>query len=162
MWLDGPDVPRVSTGLGFTFAADARRALTDATGAAAVLRVSVQPLDLQENGVQWKGGTLTQYDLMAIVAVRAPSPGSVRATLEGGIGAAVLTGAKDVVPFRDAAALAPIGEIGVAVMLGSASAATRNVSLVARYGVVRASPAVDEGATAGWVGRVSAGARITR
>jgi hypothetical protein len=161
VWLEGPNVPRVSTGIGFTFAAGARRALNDAAEGAAVLRVSMQPLDLDENGAQWNGGTLTQYDLMAILAVRAPSPASLRATLEGGIGAAVLTGASAIVPFRDAGSVAPMGEVGVAVMLGSASA-TRNVSLVARYGVVRANAAADEGATGGWVARVSAGARITR
>ena len=162
VWLEGARVPRVSTGLGFTFAAGAGRAISQAAGGVAVLRVSVQPLDLEENGEAWKGGTLTQYDMLALLAVRAPSAQSLRTTVEGGIGAAVLTGASHIVPFRNTKGVAPIGEIGIAVMRAGASSGPRVVALVARYGVVRLSADGEEGGATGWVGRVSAGVRVTR
>ena len=117
VWLDGSRVPRVSTGVGFVFATAARRALSDVTGAAAVLRVSMQPLDLRENGVEWNGGTLTEYDLLGVLSIRAPATGSLRATVEAGVGAALLTGAGDIVPFRNASSVAPAGEIGLSVLL---------------------------------------------
>jgi hypothetical protein len=162
VWLEGPRVPRVSTGVGFLFAAAARRALSDVAGVGAAFRASMQPLGLQENGVGWKGGTVTEYDLLALLTIRARSAAASRVSLEAGLGAALLTGVTDVVPFRDAPRAAPMGEAGLAVLLGNASSWRQDVSLVARYSVVRMSAEAADGGTTGWVGRATVGARITR
>ena len=162
LWLEGPAAPRVSSGVGFMFAAGLHRGVTANTNVAGALRVSLQPIDLRENGTRWSGGTLAEYDLLGLLSFRMPSPTSLDAALEFGAGAAVLTGARDVVPFSGSTGIAPMGEAGVVVTLLGASSGRREVALVGRYGAVRASAENANAGTSGWVGRASVGVRVTR
>ena len=162
VWLEGVRAPRVSSNAGFQFAAALHRPVADALSAAASLRVSLQPLALRENGASWQGGTLTEYDLLAVLSFRAPGALSSNVSIEAGLGAAVLSSSKDIVPFGSGSTVAPLGELGTAIAIGDRASWGSDLAIVARYGIVRLTSRSDGADTMGWVGRASAGVRITR
>lgn len=162
-WLQGPRSPTVSSKVGFVFALGAERAVTDHVAVGASARVGVQPLSIRENGSSWSGGTLTESAVLATMSFRPRARASVRLSFDASGGAAALSSASRILPFEDAARVAPLAEVGVALQRGSADASRRNIALLFRYSALRFNVgSVNAFATSGWVGRVMAGVRVTR
>lgn len=164
-WLEGPRAPTVASRTGFLFGVGLQRGWSEFVAAGAALRAGIQPLELRENGDTWSGGTLTEANFVGSVSLQSRQRRMYRVSLDLGAGAAVLSGANDILPFRDAASLAPLGEVGVALRRGAtnADASRRDLALFARYSALKVnSEYVNAVASSGWVGRVIAGVRITR
>lgn len=164
-WLEGPRAPTVSSGTGFLFGIGLQRGWTEFVAAGATLRAGIQPLELKENGDTWSGGTLTEANFVGTLSLQSRQRREYRLSLDLSGGAAVLSGANDILPFHDAASLAPLGEVGVALRRGAtnADASRRDLAVFARYSALKLkSEYVNAVATSGWVGRVVAGVRITR
>ena len=131
--------------------------------AGVVVKVGAQPVSVKENSASWSGGTLTETDVVGTVSFLAAQSTPLRPSLDIAAGIAVLSGARTVLPFRDASRLAPMGGAGVTVRRVDANPAKQELSLFVHYGVLRLdASAVDASTISGWVGRISAGVRVTR
>lgn len=164
-WLEGPRAPTVSSRTGFLFGIGLQRGWTEFVAAGAAIRAGIQPVELRENGDTWSGGTLTEANFVGLLSLQSRQRRTYRVSLDLGGGAAVLSGANDILPFHDAASLAPLGEVGVALRRGAtnADASRRDLAVFARYSALKVkSEYVNAVATSGWVGRIVAGVRITR
>ena len=164
-WLEGPRAPTVSSKTGFLFGLGLQRGWTEFVAAGATLRAGIQPLELHENGDAWSGGTLTEANFVGTLSLQSRQRRTHRISLDLSGGAAVLTGASDIVPFNSAASLAPLAEVGVAIRRGAtnAGASRRDLALFARYSALKLKAEyVHAVTTSGWVGRVVAGVRVTR
>ncbi len=128
-WGDGNGIaPTVSGGLGAAFGLHWRRAVSSAVRLGFTGRVSTAALTLERGAESWSGGRQQQLDLAALMTW------SVHRTvaLEAALGAAVLGGPDDVVPFADASSLTPMAEVGLIVPLGNQTLARRPLALTAR------------------------------
>ena len=163
-WLVGSSNPTVRTSSGVFFGLNEQRRLVSGAAFGLAARFGAQALSLSENDVRWSGGTLTEFDFLGAAATPIGSTSSPLA-LEIAGGFAVLSGARDIAPFRDAGRVAPLAEVGIALRHAGNSARSQRRApvLVLRYGVVRLdASAVHASTTSGWVRRVSAGLRIAR
>lgn len=164
-WLEGPRAPKVVSKPGFLFGLGLQRGWTEFVAAGASIRAGVQPVEMQENGERWSGGTVTEADLVATLSLQSRQRTTNRISLDVSGGAAVLTGANDVLPFQDAQSLAPLVEVGVALRRGVADsdASRRDLALIVRYSMLKLQTEyINAVVTPGWVGRTMIGLRITR
>ncbi len=165
-WLVGSSNPTVRTSAGVFLGLNGRRLLMSGAAFGLAARFGAHALSLSENDVRWSGGTLTELDLLGAAAMPIGSASSPLAVEIAG-GVAVVSGAREIAPFRDAARVAPLAEVGIALHRGGGGGGARSQQrapmLVVRYGIVRLdASAVNAITTSGWVRRLSAGLRITR
>ncbi len=162
-WLRGVGAPTVTTDPGATIGVGATRQLVSGVSAGATLRIGAQPVVMREVGATWSGGTLTEADVLAQLIVMSAQGTTLRPALEVGVGAAVLTGARDVLPFHDASRVAPIAEAGFSVRRDANSSTPQDLALFVHYGIVRLDASGTNAVTSsGWVRRVTLGLRVTR
>jgi len=162
-WLRGTGAPTVTTDPGATIGVGASRQLVSGVSAGATLRIGAQPVVMKETGATWAGGTLTETELMAQLTIMSAQGTTLRPALELGAGAALLTGARNVLPFHDASSIAPIAEGGFSVRRDANSSTSRELALFVHYGLVRLdASAAGAVTTSGWVQRLTIGLRVTR
>lgn len=165
-WLEGRRAPTVSNGFGLLLGLGAERGLGETTTAGAILRFGQQNLRMRELGAEWDGGTLNEGQVLGTLSFHSRRRSALRLSADVGVGAAILSGAAETIPFSGASALSPMGEAGVAVRRGRADEgpSRRDVALLVRYSTVRLDmlSSATGGATGGWVGRFSIGLRATR
>ncbi len=164
-WLEGSRAPTVRSKPGFLFGVGLQRGWTEFVAAGATLRGGIQPLEIRENGDSWSGGTLTEANFVATLSLQSRQRRTNRVSLDLSGGAAVLSGANDILPFHDAASLAPLAEVGIAIRRGAtnADASRRDLALFVRYSTLKVqSEYVNAVTTTGWVGRIVAGLRVSR
>ena len=162
-WLRGAGVPAVTTDPGATIGVGASRQLVSGVNAGATLRIGAQPVVMKESGATWAGGTLTETELMAQLTIMSAQGTTLRPALELGAGAALLTGARNVLPFHDASSIAPIAEGGFSVRRDANSSGPQDLALFVHYGIVRLdASAAGAVTTSGWVRRLTIGLRVTR
>lgn len=172
-WLEGLSAPTVSTDAGATIGVGLKRRVADRVTVGAALSVGSQAISLAEGGTQWSGGTLTEANLQGVLSFLTSQGTPLRPSLDLSAGLTVLSGARDVAPFRDASRIAPLGEIGLTVRRLEHRVDRQEYALFARYGAVRmrgsatAVPLTSANAArgsdgAGWVGRWRAGLQVTR
>lgn len=164
-WLEGVRAPKVVSKPGFLFGLGLQRGWTEFVAAGASIRAGVQPVEMQENGERWSGGTVTEADLVATLSFQSRQRTTNRISLDVSGGAAVLAGANDVLPFQDAQSLAPLLEVGVALRRGLADsdASRKDLALIVRYSMLKLQTEyINAVITPGWVGRTMIGLRITR
>ncbi len=165
-WLTGPQAPTVGGDLGVTLGVGALRSLVPNAAAGVALRLGSQGLTVTEQDASWSGGTLTEADVVGVLALTSRRRARAQLSLDVGGGLAFLSSARDLLPFRGAVRASPLGEIGLAVRragLVKADAPRRDLALFARYSALRvgtAATSVDH--TSGWIGRISVGLRVTR
>lgn len=162
-WLDGSTAPTVRTDPGATIGVGAMRMVGANVAAGVGVRVGAQPVSVKENGVSWSGGTLTEADALGTLSFLTPQSTPLRPSLDLGAGVAVLSGARTVLPFRDASHIAPIGEAGVTLRRVDPNPNKQEIALFVHYGVLRLDASATDASTAsGWVSRISAGFKVTR
>ena len=163
IWLKGSAAPTVRTDPGPTIGVGAQRMVAQNISAGASVKVGAQPVSVRENGASWSGGTLTEADAVGTVSFLAPQSTPLRPSLDLAAGIAVLSGARTLLPFRDASRVAPIGEAGVTLRRVDPNPVKQELSLFVHYGVLRLdASAADASTISGWVSRISAGVRVTR
>jgi len=164
-WLRGVAAPTVTTDPGATIGLSAQRELHAGISVGAGARVGAQSVVMKEAGATWSGGTLTETDGYALASFRAPQGTFARPSFQVGGGIAFLSGARAVVPFRDAQRYAPLMQAEVAVRRDNADPTRREIALLVRANVLRLSAGGD-GASAtsssGWVRRFALGVQIAR
>ena len=167
-WLEGTTSPMVSSGAGVALSLGLHRAASRRLDAGGTIRVLAQPLHLQERETRWDGGTLTETQALATMAIVLGRIGTMQTRFDVGAGFAVLSGAQTLYPFSAASRVTSATEAGISLRRGAAPGA-RPLALFARYGVVRIDPGPTQGsavdamtATAGWVGRTTVGVRVER
>ena len=162
-WLKGSTIPTVATDGGGTIGLGAVHALSPFLSVGASAHIGAQSVSIKDQGAQWSGGTLTETELMAQFAITAAEGTFLRPALEFGAGAAALSGARSVLPFRDASSIAPIGEIGISLRRANLEVGSQDLAIFVHYGVVRLDAnASTSSTTSGWIRRLSAGLRLTR
>jgi hypothetical protein len=162
-WLRGTGAPTVSTDPGAAIGVGAMRPLGGGVSGGAAIRIGAQPVVMKELGASWSGGTLTETDILAQLTMMSAQGTTFRPALELAAGAAVLTGARNVLPFHDASTIAPIAEGGVSFRRDANSSTPQDLALFVHYGIVRFdASATNAVSTSGWVRRVSVGLRVTR
>ena len=123
------------------------------------VRGGVAPLVLSDDGGDWDAGTSWSLDLVGSIERAA----STRIALRVGLGAMLLRGPDDVLPFRDMSGMStlrPMAEMGALVRVAGA----RPLSAALTLQAVRVGPAVAGGALdeAGAVARLLLGVRHGR
>lgn len=164
-WLNGSNAPTVTSTPGVVLGIKVQRTVSPHASAGAAIRLAAQPLSLRERDTKWSGGTLTEGDLLGVVSLYAARDQPVSVSVDVGLGIAVLSGARSILPFRDASHLSPLGELGVSLRQSTtrAQSARQERALFVRYGMLRLDASATETiATTGWVGRLTAGVRITK
>lgn len=162
-WLDGTSAPTVRTDPGATIGVGLARMVGPNVSGGVGVRVGAQPVSVKENGASWSGGTLTEADAMGTLSFLTAQSTPLRPSLDLGAGVAVLSGARTLLPFRDASRIAPIGEAGVTLRRVNPNPNKQEVALFVHYGVLRLDASAADASTAsGWVSRISAGFKVTR
>jgi hypothetical protein len=162
-WLRGIGAPTVTTDPGASIGVGASRPIGSGSAVGALLRIGAQPVVMKESGTTWSGGTLTETDVLATLVLMSPQGTALRPALELGAGAALLSGARNVLPFHDASSVAPIVEGGVAVRRDANSSSPEDLALFVHYGLVRLDASQTNAvSTSGWVPRLIVGLRVTR
>jgi hypothetical protein len=165
-WLEGRRAPTVNNGLGLLLGLGAERGFGETATAGAMLRFGQQNLRMRELGVEWDGGTLNEGQVLGTISLHSRRRSTLRLSADLGVGAAILSGAAETIPFNGASALNPMGEAGLAIRRGrpDEGPSRRDIALLVRYSAVRLDmlSSSSGGATGGWVGRFSVGLRATR
>ncbi len=164
-WLNGLTAPTVTTAPGVVLGIEVQRNVSSHASAGVSVRVGAQPLSLTELNTKWSGGTLTEGNALGIVSLFAKSEKHLKMSLDLGLGIATLAGARNILPFRDASSLSPLGELGVSLHRDTAGlkSAQREQGLFVRYSIIRLdASAVEATATTGWIGRLTAGVRLAK
>ena len=162
-WAAGTGAPTVRTQFAPMLSLNLGGRLSDATRFSIDTRLSNTPVELAENGVHWSGGTLTLIDVVGTLAWRPFFQHAHHASFEGGLGATVFAGTRDVAPFRGSASVVPIAEATFAYDLPFRFA-QNTTALFARATLMRMGGANSEDAVKapGYVHRASLGVRITQ
>lgn len=168
-WLSGSRAPTVSSKAGGALAIGLQRPFRHDATIGVLLRAAEQPLTLSEAGASWSGGSVREVDMVGSWSSLARPMGRYALHLDALGGVAVLAGAAEILPFRDAGLVAPTGEIGVHVARRPADEMPegvpprRQMALFARVGGLRlGTTAANAIASSGWVTRFSIGLRSTR
>ena len=164
-WLDGTRAPRVSSAIGGAIGIGIMKPVNPQLHTGVQLRVGVHPLELQEQGQRWDGGTLREIDLLASVSMAAFQQQRFEFRWDAQGGAAVLGGAADLPPFRDLGLLSPMGEVGLSAARRPPGdqVGTRRTFVYARVGAVRLNATtVRSIVSSGWVPRLVIGIRSAR
>lgn len=164
-WLEGPRAPTVRSTAGGSVGVGMQRLVRDDLDVGVMLRAALQPISLDEAGGTWRQGTLREVNALALVSMTSARRGRTRLHLEGLGGIAVLNGLGNVLPFRDASNVSPVGEVGLAVSRDPDESARRPRQLVgfARIGMVRMGTTPGFSLiTPGWVNRLAIGVRTSR
>ncbi len=164
-WLSGPRVPTVSTDPGAALGIGVQRGITPDATAGFAVRISSQAVSLREVGSSWSRGTLTEGDVVGQLSFASRRRTRLRLALDLGGGFALLSGARDLLPFLDASSIAPLGDIGLSLHRGQSEvdASRRDLALYVRYTSLRLDASLQNAVTtSGWVGRISTGLRVTR
>ena len=164
-WLSGGESPRVSTDPGLSLSVAVRRETSGRANVGLSLRGAMQPISMDEAGMQWSGGTATDAQLLGTVGYAMRSTGQLLADVEVGGGIAFIAGTRTVFPFTEISRFSPAAEAGIALSLGEVGETLyryRPFALVVRYGVLRvdafggdASQPSSLTTAAGWVGRTT-------
>jgi hypothetical protein len=164
-WLAGGDSPRVSTDPGLSLSVALQRETSGRASIGLSLRGAMQPISMDEAGMQWSGGTATDAQLLGTVGYAIRRSGQLLADVEAGGGIAFIAGTRTVYPFTEISRFSPVGEAGIALSLGEVGESLyryRPFALVVRYGVLRVDAfGGDVGQPnsmktgAGWVGRTT-------
>ena len=160
-WLSGARIPTVTSPLGGAIGIGIERGWRPDASAGFMLRGAVQSLRLREAGASWAGGTVREANVLGMLRAEALHRGRLHGDVDVLGGVSILTGAADILPFRDAGLVQPTGEVGLSVRRGdTAEPPTRHVALFTRVGVVRlGATAANALTTSGWVRRVAVGLR---
>ncbi len=127
------------------------------------VKVGAQPVSVKEGGETWSGGTLTEADALGTLSFLTAQSTPLRPSLDIGAGVAVLSGARTLLPFRDASRIAPIGEAGVTLRRVDPNPNKQELALFVHFGVLRLDASATDASTgSGWVSRISAGLKVTR
>lgn len=164
-WLDGARTPRVSSAVGGMIGLGVMKPVSPTVRTGVMLRAGVHPLDVQEQGTQWDGGTLREIDLLATVSVDAFTRRRMEFQWDALGGAAVFGGASGIPPFREIGLLSPMGEIGLRATRQSRDGqfVPRRTFVYARVGAVRLNASTVQAiVSSGWVPRVVLGVRSAR
>lgn len=173
-WADGGSGPTVRSGGGAQFGVQIVREVPSASArnprrrlfAGGAARISAKSVSLREAGDAWDGGTISQGDLVAVLSWRPSHTSGTRFGADAGIGLAYLSASDDIAPFRDAPSVAPLGEIGVALMRATNTLEGRPYAIFVRVSALRLAPAdvadAPEPATAGFVTQLVLGLRVGR
>lgn len=172
-WLEGATAPTVSTDAGATIGVGLKKRMNDRIATGAAVTVGAQAISLAETGQQWSGGTLTEVNLQGLLSFLTSQGTPFRPSLDLSMGAVVLSGADQILPFRGASRVAAIGEVGVTARRVEHRVNRQEFALFVRYGAVRltglateapitSSSAAIANDGAGWVGRWRAGLQVTR
>ncbi|MFN9116832.1 MAG: hypothetical protein ACK5XT_02270 [Gemmatimonas sp.] len=164
-WLEGPRAPTVRSTAGGALGIGMRRAVREDTDAGVMLRAALQPISLHEAGATWREGTLREVDALGMLSMTSARRGRTRLHLEGLAGIAVLNGLGNLLPFRDAGTISPVGEVGLAVSRIPEESTRRQRELIgfARVGMVRLGTTPGYALiTPGWVNRIIIGVRSGR
>jgi hypothetical protein len=164
-WLEGPRAPTVKSTAGGAIGIGMQRQVREDVEAGVMVRAALQPISLDEAGATWRAGTLREVDALGMVSMTSARRGRTRLHLDGLAGIAVLNGLGNVLPFRDAGTISPLGEVGLAVSRAPHEAERRPRRLVgfARVGMVRLSTTPGFSLiTPGWVNRFVIGVRTSR
>lgn len=164
-WLDGPNAPTVSTGIGLLGGLGVSRGFSPVVDGGLVVRAVSSSVQLEEAGTTWEASRALEVSLLASTSLHSRRPSALRVSLDVLAGVTHLAGPRDVVPFRDASSFSPVGEVGVSVRRRSAETqrARGDLALFVRYNMTRVGiNARDATGTAGTVSRIVAGVRLTR
>jgi hypothetical protein len=164
-WLEGKRAPTVASRPGFLAGLGIERGMTPYVASGVSMRVMTSNVELEEVGTTWKGGRLVEVNVMATTSLQSRRRTALRTSLDLLGGVAIVNGARDIVPFRDAANISPAGEIGLSLRHGvaDADASRPDDALFVRYSVVRLRMATPNAiASSGAVGRIVIGLRIAR
>ncbi len=164
-WLNGSTAPTVTTAPGVVLGIDVHRNVSSRASAGASVRIGAQPLSLTERETKWSGGTLTEGNALGVVSLFATGEKNLNISLDFGFGIALLSGARSILPFRDASSLSPLGELGVSLHRNTTGlkSARYEQGLFVRYSMLRLDASAAEAtATTGWVSRLTAGVRISK
>ena len=142
----------VRSGIGPVVAADIVWRLRERTAAVATLRAAGSPLSIASSGRRWSAGSVRQLD----VAVRLERAVADETTVAAGLTGSLLSGPRDVIPFRAGRFLVLWGgEVAIARRLVASGA----MDAVLAGDVLRVGRQRDERLASGWVGRLRLGAR---
>lgn len=160
-WLSGARIPTVSSPIGGAVGIGIERGWRPDATAGFMLRGAVQPLTLREAGDSWRGGILREANVLGMLRTEALHVGRWNVDVDALGGLAILTGAAEILPFRDAGLVQPTGEFGLSARRRAmAGPDSRHVALFTRVGVVRlGATAANSLTTSGWVRRVAVGLR---
>ena len=162
-WLEGTGAPTVRTDPGATIGVGAQRMVATNVSAGVGVKVGAQPVSVKESGASWSGGTLTEADALGTMSFLTAQSTPLRPSLDISAGVAVLSGARTLLPFRDASRIAPIGEAGVTLRRVDPNPNKQELALFVHFGVLRLdASATDASTVSGWVSRISAGLKVTR
>jgi len=162
-WFEGNGAPSVRTEPGATIGVGAQRMVGPNVSAGVGVKVGAQPVSVNEDGASWTGGTLTEADAIGTVSFLTAQSTPLRPSLDIGAGVAVLSGARALLPFRDASRIAPIGEAGVTLRRVDPNPNKQEIAVFVHYGMLRLdASATDASTISGWVSRISAGFKVTR
>lgn len=164
-WLEGARVPTVKSTAGGAVGIGMQRHVRDDLDAGVLVRAALQPVSLDEAGATWQQGTLREVNVLGMLSMVSARRGRTTLHLEGLGGIAVLSGLGNVLPFRDAGSISPLGEVGLAVSRTPVDDLQRRRQFVgfARVGMLRlgTTPA-NAIITPGWVNRLVIGVRSSR
>lgn len=164
-WLKGANAPTVTSASGVVLGINVQRTVLPHASAGAAVRIGAQPLSLTERDAKWSGGTLTEGDVLGVVSLIGAGKQPLSVSVDLGLGVAILSGARSILPFRDASNLAPLGELGVSLRrsVSRSQTARQKQALFIRYSILRVdASAVETIVTTGWVGRLSVGVRVMK
>ncbi len=164
-WMRGSNVPTVTTAPGVVLGLNGQRTVSPHASVGAAIRIGAQPLSLTEHDTKWTGGTLSEGNALGVVSLFGARDQPLTVSVDLGLGIAVLSGARSILPFRDASSVSPLGELGVSLRHSTTRSkpAGDAQAVFVRYSMLRLDASATETiATTGWVGRLTAGVRITK
>lgn len=164
-WHEGQPGPTVSSTPGVFAGIGAQRVLSQRLVGGFVARLLMSGLSIEEGGEQWKGnGRVFEGNFLFTLSVPTRTSGEWRAMLDMNGGVNALGGPSDLQPFRHASRWAPMGEIGVTLSRGSASApiVRSELALFARYNLMQTLLPDNSTVSSGTTGRMLVGMRIVR
>jgi hypothetical protein len=164
-WLDGTRAPEVTSGIGVSGGLGVQRSFSGNVVGAVNLRVLSAAVSLSEAGMTWNRGRTLESSLLASISVQRNARRALRPSMELAGGITRLSGPRDIVPFKDAANIAPTAEVGLSLRRGEADAdaSRREFSVYLKYSVLQVRmAATDVIAEDGTLSRILIGVRATR